>query len=953
MLALLFLACAPLGADSPGPRAPCGVGELRDDEGSCVPEACGPAEYGAISTADVYVHPGDDLAAAIDALGSGTVALAAGTYFAALAFQAEDDDITVVGRCRELVTLDASGQGSGAAGVDISSQAGHTFALADLTVTGAERFGISVEAAALTLSRVDIVANTVAGLSIGADGVVVVEDVRVADTLPGRTGIGDGVSLDRGSRLEGGELVVHNSVGGGISGSGATLVLSGLTVSDTQPTAEGVYGAGLELFGGANLSLTHAVLSGNMTGGLTLSDAGTVAMLADVEISGTEIAPEFDQSIAMFVLDGAVVEANGVRLIGNSQYGIVVSGGTLDISDLEVDGGALGRVADATALLAADGASITARNVRIRGSGGVGIAAGADSTLDVVGCDVRDPVATERGPITHGAEFGEGAVATLSDCTFTRAIEAAINVRDIGTDVTLDHVTIRDTTRSPWDGRGGVALLAAAGAHVSARDLVVSGAELYAVGSTGEGTYVDIDRTRIDHVAPDGSGAGGMALSAREAGVLEARNAALTDLTRFAVEVTTAGTLRLSDAVIAHVRADGEILVGGGAYVDGGGHAEFRRVRVEDVVGIGVLATGAGTSVAGVDVVLSDIALSPAGLGTGVQASEGALVSLTRAEIIGASGAAVFVLGPGTRGILDACTFRDTHAQSTGSAYHLTVYDGGGVSARNLVIEGGVGAGLLATGADASALVDGLSISGVTLSPTYADAFGVAVQLGGVVTLARASISGVDGPGLVVLEDGDLSCVACDLGGNATAGAVVSAGRLVLRDSSIHDTRPGRALGGGVGILVVEDVGGGEVDAERIVVSDNALAALWQEGASHVAVRDSTLTGGPGITIREGLYAQGNAVFARGVDGVTGTLTLSGTTLGGASVALLLEGATADIASAVWSANGVDVASQQCGVLPPPSDVSGAIVDLCPAAERLTLPMEFDTVLLEPAGASE
>ena len=103
-------ACSQADRRQPGDtgRDPCGATEIEDDAGECVPAACGRAATGDVSDADVILAPGDDVQAAVDALGSGTVALTAGTYDAQLSLGAEADGIHIAGRCPELVTIDGS-----------------------------------------------------------------------------------------------------------------------------------------------------------------------------------------------------------------------------------------------------------------------------------------------------------------------------------------------------------------------------------------------------------------------------------------------------------------------------------------------------------------------------------------------------------------------------------------------------------------------------------------------------------------------------------------------------------------------------------------------------------------------------------------------------------------------------------------------------------------------------
>ncbi len=664
MLAFLLFACTSPDGDSPGPRASCGLGDLRDDAGACVPEACGAGEYGAVASADVHLHPGDDVAAAIQALGSGVVALAAGTYDAPLTFEPEDDDITLVGRCRELVTLDTSRAGAGTPGIVISSRAAHSFAFSDLTVTAAPYIGLWVDAGNVSLTRVDIVANNVVGLSVNRVAAVTVDDVRVADTIPGRNGPGHGIELGEGARLEGADLVVNNNGALGITGAKATVVLERMTVSDTQAAADGQYGYGASFYGGADVTLTDSAFVDNMTGGIVLEEAGTSAVLKDVTISGTRWTEEVGQSVALFIRDGAAASGTGIHLYENSQHGILASAGTLDVSDVVVEAGGYAENVDAIALAAADGATVTARGVRIANNGGIGLAAGQASRLDVDGCDVRDLRSTRNSAPGRGTEFNAGSIVNLSNCTFSRTSEIGLYAYGVGTEVALEGVTIIEPQPRPLDGVGGMGVQVMDGARVTAHDLTIRGARAYALASSGAGTEVVIEGLTVTHITPDSADLGGVGLISEDGAVLDVRSAMLSDLQRFGLQASGAGVLRLSDAVVTRVRADVDVNSGGGGFFTTGAQVDLRRVAFRDVVGGGLFASDAGTVLSAEDVRIAGVRVSPYGAGSGVEAGGGAKLNFVRVDVSGAAGAAIAIMGEGTTATLNACTVRDISPQA-------------------------------------------------------------------------------------------------------------------------------------------------------------------------------------------------------------------------------------------------------------------------------------------------
>ena len=148
--ATALLLCASMCACESPPE--CAEGTVADGD-VCVPEACGIGTWGdlPVDGDTVYVDgaadPGGDgsedapLASIQDGLdlagsrGGGQVAVAAGSYSEALALDHGHAGVDLAGRCRELVTLDASDVTAHAA-IQVAAEAGDEIVLSSLTVTG-------------------------------------------------------------------------------------------------------------------------------------------------------------------------------------------------------------------------------------------------------------------------------------------------------------------------------------------------------------------------------------------------------------------------------------------------------------------------------------------------------------------------------------------------------------------------------------------------------------------------------------------------------------------------------------------------------------------------------------------------------------------------------------------------------------------------------------------------
>ncbi|MDP6934643.1 MAG: right-handed parallel beta-helix repeat-containing protein, partial [Myxococcota bacterium] len=252
----------------------CGEGELLDGE-QCVPEACGTGTWGDLDTdgdtlyVDAASDPGGDGSKAhpftriqdgLDAQQErAMVAVAAGTYVENLQMTSDHSGVHLAGRCRELVTVDAS-QGSEESweqgcGVYLEKTvlvSGWT--VSDLTVIGAPWVGIYQHEGELTLDRIDAVGCGRRGIAVEY-GSLEASDCRVRDNL---------------------EIGMYLSSG--------SFVLERMEILDTQPDGDGDLGHGLHLRN-SSVELVDSLLEGNHDVGVLLES--TDGVLQGVEILDT------------------------------------------------------------------------------------------------------------------------------------------------------------------------------------------------------------------------------------------------------------------------------------------------------------------------------------------------------------------------------------------------------------------------------------------------------------------------------------------------------------------------------------------------------------------------------------------------------------------------------------------------------------------------------------------
>jgi len=491
-LALLLAACSGDALDT-GPA--CAEGEHLSG-GACVPEACGRGRWGD-AVGDVWVDgsaaPGGDgdqeapFATIGEALALGqplTIAVASGTYPESLRLESGQDDVTVVGRCADLVTVDASGLDD-ETGLLALGRSSKSWTVVGLTVLGGFP-GVYLVGGRLTLREVVITESRIAGvLVVEVDSDLVLEDVVVRDVreedVPPVGVVGYGIDVEEGADLVATGLRIENAYRIGLlaTGTGSELDLTDVEISGTRPTDGGVgvglsladeasvratglvvadcAGAGVLVSGeaqadlgdawirdtrathedtqgiqasyGGQLSLAGARITGTEGVGLGLLDEGTHATLNEVEISGATDPGKGDRAGGIHVQWQASAELDGCSVADNEGRGLQIAGGTL-----------------------------VARNTEIRDNRGIGLQGGL-----------------------------EGGAVTLVDVTIT-GTRADEDAGGGGLEITQGGVL--EATRVRVEDNQGVGVLLSSGAHGTLEDVTVAHTHSDGLGLHGRGLTV-------------------------------------------------------------------------------------------------------------------------------------------------------------------------------------------------------------------------------------------------------------------------------------------------------------------------------------------------------------------------------------------------------------------------------------------------------------------------------
>ena len=374
------------GLCDPKPDA-CPEGSMPIPTQGCVslepPGGCGEGTWGHIEElpGDVHVdasYAGEDSDGSrekpwtlyADGIGTvdpgGRVVLAAGSYDQGVLVS---KSIALVGRCSSLVTL--TGTRAGAAGPTVVEVKGDVEVhISDLTIAGPGYGLVALSGASISLERSIVRECHNAGVAaVGAATGLTATDVWIAASQAdssGQKGFGllaqDGASVT----LSRAWLPENTTVGILALGTDTSLEASEIWVDATQTSPQGVHGIGLEISGGASVSLSRSLVSRSSSSGIVTVGVDTRLTASEVSIVDTQSSEEGPQGLDGFGLragEGSTVNLGRARLEGNQVAGIVAYGAGTSVT--------------------IDAAAITGTNMSNQGQFGRGIVAQQGSALAV------------------------------------------------------------------------------------------------------------------------------------------------------------------------------------------------------------------------------------------------------------------------------------------------------------------------------------------------------------------------------------------------------------------------------------------------------------------------------------------------------------------------------------------------------------------------------------------
>lgn len=446
--------------------------------------------------------------------------------------------------------------------------------------------------------------------------------------------------------------VDHASLlGVALQGPGVEARIADCLVTDTQKNPDtGTNGPGIMATLGARATIVRTRSSGNTLAGIVAGDQGTSVRVVGAVLDGT-LAHDSDHA-----------DGYGLRVGANAKVVVV---GSISQGNVGLGVAAVG-----------DGIDLQVAGSRLRRNQFIGM------TLEgKVSADVRNSVVELTKPFQgiqgSGIVAASGAQLRLRDVRITANGSAGLNVADSNTVVDARRVVVDNTTGHV--ARDGLGIVLELGAQVSLRDVRLSRNHTAAMLVQDAASMVRASGLLCDHTLTSLDKSLAIAVQATGGGSCQLSGIRVTRATGGGIDAQAASTVDVTGSRIDHIdtRPNGYMGVGGSSV--GKSALTVQACRLEALHSSG-LAAYLGASLAAKNVVVVGVQLASVkldsgkvvGFGDGVLAANAGKVALDSVLLAGNVRAGVLVSGGEGATIL--------HTAGAGAQYGLVSQDGASVS---------------------------------------------------------------------------------------------------------------------------------------------------------------------------------------------------------------------------------------------------------------------------------
>jgi hypothetical protein len=644
-----------------------------------------------------------------------------------------------------------------------------------------------------------------AGIAVSKAGGLEISGVRVASAAVG-------LALDGAKDVivEGIEVAGARGLGLYVAG-GSDLHAERLSIHDTTPETESTWmkGYGLWVAGGSQAEIEQSLMEKAQGAGAYVRDPGTSLTMSGSTVRSTLPLANGELGYGLAVTDGAEGQVVDCLLEANGEAGIrLVHPGThLGMATTVV------RYSKPTpeglyghGLVAVKGASATLTDCLFDGNASEGIWAGyAGTALELVGTVVRGTVPDGEGSYGSGIQVILAASAVISRCLVEGNWAGGLSTAYPGTQLELTGTLVR-RNKANSTGQSGIGLQAFEGAQVALSSCLFEENDSEGLLISGAEAFVELSKCVVRDTMFDAGGSFGQAMQVADGARVGASDSLFDSNASEAISAFDPGTLvELLDSVVRDTKPDGEGDLGHGLQASEGAAISLSASVLEDNSETAVLAAGVGTEVTLTDTIVRDTRWNAeSGLGgRALQVTKGSRAVLTDCLLERNAERGILAAGTGTELTLAGCAVLDTQPDGTGDGgWGIQAGAGASVSISSSLISDNTEGGILVADPGSELKLDAAVVRRSMPSVQGKFGRGLEVQNRAAVTVvdslfddnAELGIRATEAGTRVELSGSVLHNTTANVGGKFRRGLEVSAGAQAFVSRGLFDATPVVAL---------------------------------------------------------------------------------------------------------------------------------------------------------------
>ena len=388
----------------------------------------------------------------------GRVVLAAGEYDSGILFS---KSFELVGRCASMVSI--MGVRSGDFGATVLEAKGAVdIAVSDVRVAGPGMGAVIQGGATANLDRVWLTGSLGVGLLVTDPGTTVtVREVLIEamETFSdGSFGMGIQASSGATLNLYQGAILDGRQTAVVVADPNTTVHMEDILVARTKSLPNGTHGEGVQVTGGAQLSLLDVVIAETRDEGLLMRDSGTQVTGSRVVVANTQPIEAVTSGVGIAVNIGAALSLEDSAVIGNRNIGLYVidPGATASVtSSLFAHQMPAGDGSGGVGFHVEAGGVLTGESVTVAHNLEFGVyARGYGTSVDLSDSLITRTSPDPEGELGWGVQLIDGATVTLTGCALLENTGLSAIADKPGSVLTLNESIVADTLPPSFGGSG-------------------------------------------------------------------------------------------------------------------------------------------------------------------------------------------------------------------------------------------------------------------------------------------------------------------------------------------------------------------------------------------------------------------------------------------------------------------------------------------------------------------